>query len=94
MRRDFRNRFLPMTDRRESDVALDLASLRDGAKIGTSAAAAACICGECVVAEAATYKDFRTLSPTQELPLVRLIIPALQLRPTESYSLYECEPAR
>jgi hypothetical protein len=83
-----------MTDGRGLDVALVLVSPRGEAKTGTSEAKAACIRGDRVVAEATTYKDSRTLSPTQELPLLRLIIPAQQLRSTESHSLYECERAR
>ena len=83
-----------MTDGRESDAVVALASLRDEPKVGTPAAKAGRFCGDYVVAEATTYKDFRTLCSTQALPRLRLIIPALQLRSTESYSLYECEPAR
>ena len=74
MRRDFRSRCLPMTDRRESDAVVALASLRDEPKVGTPAAKAGRFCGDYVVAEATTHKDFRTLSPTQELPRLRLII--------------------
>jgi hypothetical protein len=94
MRRDFRSRCLPMTDGREPDAVVALASLRDEPKVGTPAAKAGRFCGDYVVAEATTYKDFRTLCSTQALLRLRLIIPALQLRSTESYSLYECEPAR
>ena len=83
-----------MTDRRESYVALVLASLRDSAKIGNSAAKAARFFLAYVVAEATTYKDSRVLSQSQELPLLRLIIRQLVLRRPESYSLHECEPAR
>ena len=83
-----------MTDGRESDAVVALASLRDEPKVGTPAAKAGRFCVDCVVAEATTYEDLRTLCSTQALLRLRLIIPALQLRSTESYSLYECEPAR
>jgi hypothetical protein len=63
-----------MTDSRESDAGVVLASLRDNCKICTSAAEAARLSCDYVVAEATTHKDFRTLSPTQELPRLRLII--------------------
>jgi hypothetical protein len=83
-----------MTDRRESDAVVVLASLRDEPKDDTSAAKAARLCGDCVVAEATTYKHFRTLSSTRALPRLRLIIPALRLRSADGYSFYQCEPAR
>jgi len=83
-----------MTDRRESDAVVVSASLRDEPRVRTSAAKAGRFCGDCVVAEATTYKLFRTLTPTQELPRLRLIVPALQLRSANNYSFYGCEPAR
>jgi hypothetical protein len=94
MHRDFRSRCLPMTDGREADVALGLASLRDEPKVGTAALQATGGCGDCVPAEATTCKDFPTLSRPRVLPLLRLVIPALELRSTENDSLCCCEPAR
>jgi hypothetical protein len=94
MRRDFRSRCLPMTDGRQADVALGLASLRDELKVDTAAAKATCSCGDDVLAEATRYNDFRALSPTLVLPLLRLIIPPLQLGSTQNYSLCYCEPSR
>jgi hypothetical protein len=83
-----------MTDGRGSDAALALASLREKPKIGTSAAKAARSWLIYVLAEATTYKDFRPLTRTSELPLFPLINPgALQLPSTENYSLYGREPA-
>jgi len=82
-----------MTDGRESDVAVVLANLRDEPKICTSAAKAACFCGDYVVAEATTYKEFRVLTPTRKLLRLILHNPPLALRHSEIYSFYECEPA-
>jgi len=94
MHRDFHSRCLPMTDGREADLALGVASLRDEPKVSTSAAQASCFCADCVLAEATTYRYFRTLPRPPVLPLLTLIIPALQLRSTENYSLCCSEPAR
>jgi hypothetical protein len=93
-RRDFRSRCLPMTDGRQADVAAGLKSLREEPKVETAAAKATCFCGDDLLAETTSYKNFRIASPAPALPLLRLIIPPLQLRSTENYSLFCCEPAR
>jgi hypothetical protein len=94
MRRAFRSRCQPMTDRRGSDAAQALPSPEADGKTCTSAAKTARFFRLYVVAKATTYKNFHTLSPHLATPLLALINPELQLRSTENYSLHEREPAR
>jgi hypothetical protein len=94
MRRDFRSRCLPMTDGRQAYVAPGLKSLREEPKVDTAPAEATRFCGNDLLAEATSYEDFRMPSPTPVLPLLKLIVPPCQPRPTENDSLRCCEPAR
>jgi hypothetical protein len=94
MRRDFRSRCLPMIDRRGWNAARVLRSLHDDGETCTSAAKAARFWLDYVVAEATTFKDFRTLTPTPRFQLLRLIFPTAQLQSTEHYSLWGFELTR